>query len=335
MAKPIRKLFHRARPDAPTSVTEQHCKFIHHVLFRRNTPLAMVTANMSGEVLHDDWWDNQAKHFKSNEVTFAAHRIFTSTFGPEGPRGENVHDCREDIFKLVSEVLEASAEDSDDEAEAEEDEQSVGSSESQLHSITPEAHRAVIQILTKRVGLSKALAKEVVPRIAALNLQRYVFRSIGLTLPRTTFPCMIPNLYLTCRQFLPVPLVVQPTGAIEFFNDTARRDDAVALPSRPPRDSANAQPAPNGQRMLRLWNRMTKKSSIQRVEITAGQDKKPLYVYRSATDPSGAADETNHDDPSRVTYILESSSSLAEGENATANVQSVLEEVPRTKFCCF
>ncbi|KAF9230293.1 hypothetical protein BU15DRAFT_69318 [Melanogaster broomeanus] len=183
-----------SRPDAPTSVTEQHCKFIHHVLFRRTTPLAMVTANMSGEVLPDDWWDNQAKHFKSNEVTFAAHRIFTSTFGPEGPRA-----------RTSMTVLEASAEDSDDEAEAEEDEQSVGSSESQPHSITPEAHRAVIQILTKRVGLSKALAKEVVPRIAALNLERYVSSSMTLL----------------------------------------KRDDAVALPSRPPRDSANAQPAPN------------------------------------------------------------------------------------------
>ncbi|KAF9237066.1 hypothetical protein BU15DRAFT_76302 [Melanogaster broomeanus] len=310
------------RPDAPMSVTEQHCKFIHHVLFRRTTPLAMVTANMSGEALPDDWWDNQAKHFQNNGVTFAAHHIFTSTFGPEGPRGENAHKCRADIFKLVSVGLGASAQDSGDKAKAKEDEQYVGSSESQPHSVTPEARRAVIQILTKRVGLSKALAKEVVPRIAALNLQRYVDDiSVYDSESLLDLPASPPN---ASRR--------TATGEIEFFNDNAC-NDAVALPSRPPRDSASAQPALNGQRMLRLWNRMMKKPSIQRVEIAAGKDKQPLYVYRSDTDPSGAADETRHDGPEWVTYISESSSSLAEDENA--NVQSVPDEVPHTKFCCF
>ncbi|KIJ66582.1 hypothetical protein HYDPIDRAFT_38906 [Hydnomerulius pinastri MD-312] len=200
--------------------------------------------------------------------------------------------------------------------------------------LSREERRATLRVLTKHVGLSRKLAREVIQRLSA---------PAHLDVDDEDADSSIHS------SLLDMPA----TGGAEGQSDEII-EDAFAPAVRPTFDflmSSNRTAASNPSRPTRKsWSRLfsirpkkfwTRRRPLVEEGIAPGRaekiatavDKQPLYVSGSNTTHQ-AVNTADENDPRRVMIITISSSTLDEVEPADP-VGVSGDETPRTRFCCF
>jgi len=175
-----------AHSEVLISAIGRNCRFIHSTLLRNSgLSLHMVTVNWSRQGLVAGWWDSTKAQIETetNGLKFVAHGSFFASHGSEDVQGER-SKIAELLNRSVPNVEHLDTRPNDEDGLDED----FGNGWKVPESLPgPDEWNSIKHFLVEQAGLPEALAQQAVPKLAPLELQRYVSirKSDRKTLPMT------------------------------------------------------------------------------------------------------------------------------------------------------